>query len=433
LAADDQARSAKALLARLDDDELRRAEKRIHSSRKMLLELLEELVQIRSENPPGENYLECALLLSERLRDLGFVPRLIDVPTHELERLGLPAKCPRPSVLASLGPEGPNVPTLHFHAHYDVVPAEGEKMFKLRVEGDSAWGRGTADMKGGIVSLFLALSSLKSLSHRLRGRILLSLVPDEETGGAAGTSYLFRAGALPTNSIGMLTPEPTGGVVWNGNRGALTLLLEVGGQMAHVAVQHQGKNAFEGMLELGQMLRELKTEVEGRQFESGDLGIDGPHSILLLGGIARGGTNFNVVPDAVRFSVDRRYHPDEIPKTVSKELDSVFRKFRRRGWHLDVDRLQEGNASLTPQGSSFADLLSGVVGSVAKKPPVFGLCPGILESRFFIEQGTPALAYGPGELEISHTDQERVSIRKILDVATIYTRMAWLMVGPSPD
>lgn len=430
MAADDQAKSAKKLLARFDDDELRRAEQRIHSSRKMLLELLEELVQIRTENPPGENYLECALLLSERLRDLGFTPRLINVPPHELERLGLPGNRPRPSVLASLGPEDPAVPTLHFHAHYDVVPAECEKMFTLRVEGDSARGRGTADMKGGIVSLFLALSALKPLRNRLRGRILLSLVPDEETGGAAGTSYLFRAGALPTNSIGMLTPEPTSGVVWNGNRGAITLLLEVGGKMAHVAVQHQGKNAFEGMLELGQMLQELKAEVEGRQFGSGDLGIDGPRSILLLGGIARGGTNFNVVPDAVRFSVDRRYHPDEAPEAVSKELDSVFRKFRRRGWHLDVDHLQEGSASLTPVGSSFADQLSSVVGSVAKTPPVFGLCPGILESRFFIEQGTPALAYGPGELEISHTSQERVSIRKILDVATIYTRMAWLLVGP---
>mgnify|MGYP006285052009 CR=1 FL=1 len=418
--------------ASFEDDEFCRAESRIRSSKRMLVELLEELVAIRSENPPGENYLECALLLSERLRDMGFQPRLIEVPPHELRRIGLPTNRPRPSVLTSFGDESPEAPTLHFHAHYDVVPADGDALFGLRVEGDDALGRGTADMKGGIVSLFLALSALKLLRPRLRGRVLLSLVPDEETGGAAGTEYLFRAGVLPRRSLGMLTPEPTSGRIWHGNRGAISQLLTVSGEMAHVAVQHQGRNAFEGMLELGQMLTDLKQTVESRRFDGPDLGIEGPPSVLLLGGVTRGGTNFNVVPEMVSFSVDRRFHPDENQQEVARELDRLYRRFRRSGWDLDVRSLQKGAASFTPSDTSLAASLGHMVRAVTGESPGFGLCPGILETRFFLENDTPALAYGPGELAVSHTQHERVNITRIMDVACIYARMAWALLGDHP-
>lgn len=422
-------RGSPDLDALFKDEEFRRAESRIRSSRRMLLELLEELVAIRSENPPGENYLECALLLSERLRDMGFQPRLIEVPPHELRRMGLPTNRPRPSVLTSFGDESPEAPTLHFHAHYDVVPADSDAMFRLRVEGDDALGRGTADMKGGIVSLFLALSALKLLRPRLRGRILLSLVPDEETGGGAGTEYLFRAGILPRHSLGMLTPEPTSGRVWHGNRGAISQLLTISGEMAHVAVQHQGRNAFEGMLELGQMLKDLKREVESRRFDGPDLGIEGPPSVLLLGGVARGGTNFNVVPETVSFSVDRRFHPRENRPEVARELERTYRRFRRSGWGLDVRSLQKGGASFTPNDTPLAQALTRIVGAITGEPPGFGLCPGILETRFFLEHGTTGLAYGPGELGLSHTQHERVSLSRIMDVACIYARMAWALLG----
>ena len=109
--------------------ELQSAEKQILGSRAAALELLEELVQIRSINPPGEQYIECALLLAERLRDIGFEPRLVQVPAHELQRLGQPPEVQRPSILATLGPDAVESPTLHFHGHYDVVPGDTDDLF----------------------------------------------------------------------------------------------------------------------------------------------------------------------------------------------------------------------------------------------------------------------------------------------------------------
>lgn len=421
------------------DHEFARAEERLLAARRTALELLEELVQIPTVNPPGGHYLECALLLAERLRDLGFEPETVELPPHERERLGLPAGNPRPSVVAALEGRdaaaaraaGSPVPTLHFHGHYDVVPAGRPEMFALEVRGERAFGRGTADMKGGIVAMFLALSALRGLRDRLRGRVLLSLVPDEETGGAAGTAHLFRAGVLAPGGLGMLMPEPTGTTIWNGNRGALSLMLTIHGRSAHVAMQHQGQNAFEGMLELGTMLRELKREIEGRSFGEATLGLDGPPSVLLIGGVSSGGTNFNVVPHEVRFSLDRRFHPAEAAAAVERELDAVFRAFRRKGWKLDIEHLQRGDASLTPSDSPFAQAMARVVASVTGQPPRFALCPGILETRFFLQHGIPGLAYGPGELEHSHQADEHVTIARIFEVARVYARTAWLTLGPA--
>jgi acetylornithine deacetylase/succinyl-diaminopimelate desuccinylase-like protein len=427
----DQGAEAPADLRRqFADGSFRKAEARIEQARQTAIELLEELVAVPSVNPPGNQYYECALLLAERLRDRDLQPHLAAVPRHELERLGLPPDRPRPALIAVLGKDHPGAPTLHFHGHYDVVPADNESAFRLRIRGDEAWGRGTAYMKGGLVSLLLALEALKPVEQKLAGRILLSIVPDEITGGDAGTAHLFRCGALPENSLGMLSPEPTGGVIWNGNRGAISQLLTVGGQAAHVAVQHQGRNAFEGLLDLGCMLREVKALVESRRFGNETSADPQPPSVLLLGGMSRSGTNFSVVPESASFTIDRRFDPRESQEAVAQELEDLYQRFRDAGWTLDVRYLQSGAASLTPADLPLTRTLQEVVGLTIGNTPALALCPGILESRFFLERGTPGLAYGPGSLHLSHTPDERVSMDSILTVARVYARTAWALLGP---
>ena len=121
-----------------------------------------------------------------------------------------------------------------------------------------------------------------------RGQIGLTLVPDEETGGARGSALLTQQGLLGNAGIGLLTAEPTGGVVWNANRGAITLRVQVLGKSAHVGLQHQGENAFERMHHVVKKLLELKHEVEQRK-TSYNLGAEqARNSILMLGGQSGG-------------------------------------------------------------------------------------------------------------------------------------------------
>jgi succinyl-diaminopimelate desuccinylase len=93
-------------------------------------------------------------------------------------------------------------------------------------------------MKGGIVAMLYAIRALKEIAVDLKGRIGLTLVPNEETGGMDGAAWPAQQGLLGRDGIGMLLAEPTSGVVWNANRGALSLRVRVFGKPAHVGLQH---------------------------------------------------------------------------------------------------------------------------------------------------------------------------------------------------
>jgi acetylornithine deacetylase/succinyl-diaminopimelate desuccinylase-like protein len=68
------------------------------------------------------------------------------------------------------------------------------------------------------------------------------------------------------------------------------------------------------------------------------------------------------------------------------------------------------------------------VEQVTGKRPAFELCPGLLESRFYVQQGMPALAYGPGDLAISHGSQEYLEVGRLVDCAEIYALTALKML-----
>src|SRR5439155_24914870 len=143
------------------------------------------------------------------------------------------------------------------------------------------------------------------------GRIGIVLVPDEETAGPLGSRHLNARGLLGKDAVGMLTPEPTGGVVWNSNRGAITLRATMRGKSANVGRQFEGVNAFERALPALIRLAEIKKEVELRETQENITPAAARKSILLLGGRVEAGTNFNVTPEFCSFTIDRRINPEE--------------------------------------------------------------------------------------------------------------------------
>src|SRR5439155_22258515 len=156
------------------------------------------------------------------------------------------------------------------------------------------------------------------------------------------------------DGIGMLTAEPTSRVIWNANRGAITLRITVRGKPAHVGMHYQGVNAFEGMLIAAGALAELKAEVSARQTAAAIEPEAARASILLLGGQSGGGTNFNAVPATCSFTVDRRINPEEDLATEKQRLLAVLEGVRRRGVALDVELLQEGESGATPSDGPLA-------------------------------------------------------------------------------
>ena len=387
---------------------------------------LADLIAIPTENPPGKQYAACASLLESQLCDAGLpcqrhqFPAASSDPAHSLDE-------PAPSLIAHLG-SGSR--TLYFHGHYDVVPAQSPAQFQPQRKGHFLFGRGSCDMKGGIVAMLYAMLALRECGTDLHGRLALTLVPDEETGGARGSAWLASQGLLGRDAaVGMLLAEPTSGVVWNANRGAISLRVKVFGKSAHVALQHRGENAFQQMLRVVQRLEELKREVEQRETAQTIGAEQKPNSILLLGGESGGGTNFNVVPDQCWFTIDRRINPEEHLDQEKSRILSLLESCRRDGIRLEWEILQQGRAAACAESDALAQALAHSVESIRGTPPRFEMCPGLLEIRFYAAQGIPAYAYGPGLLNVAHGPDEYVDLRSVRECAAIYALTAMEMLS----
>jgi acetylornithine deacetylase/succinyl-diaminopimelate desuccinylase-like protein len=263
-----------------------------------MLDLTKRLIAIPSENPPGNHYEECARALFDELVRLGF---------DDVRREGA-------CVLASAGIGSR---TLYFSGHYDVVPARSRDQFQPRVEGANLFGRGSSDMKSGLAAMIHAAAAARDEGLLKTGRIGIVFVPDEETAGPRGSHDLDARGLLGRDGVGMLTPEPTGGVIWNANRGAISLRATMRGKAAHVGRQFEGVNAFERAVPAMVRLLEIKKEVELRGAQHDIAPAAARKSILMLGGRAEAGTNFNVTPDFCSFP--SRLTAASIPTKTSKK------------------------------------------------------------------------------------------------------------------
>ncbi len=368
-----------------------------------IVALTRRLIAIPTENPPGNLYRECADVLIEACRDLG---------GFEIRQDGdcIQAFC------------GQGRRTLYFSGHYDVVPAQRTDQFEPYVKGANLFGRGSSDMKAGLAMMLHAAHAIRDRIPG--GRIGLVFVADEETCGPRGSRFLAERGWLGVDAIGMLTPEPSGGVIWNANRGAITIRATVQGKSAHVGRQFEGVNAFERAIPLLNDLAKLKGEVECRETNHNIAPTALRRSILMLGGTAETGNNFNLVPEKFSFTIDRRINPEE---NFEEEKLRLFDLLDRHGAKLEM--IQEGAAAATPVDDPLSIALARNIEQVTGKSATFEMCPGLLETRFYAALGVPALAYGPGLLTVSHGPNEFVPIANLQQCAEIYARTAVDLLG----
>jgi succinyl-diaminopimelate desuccinylase len=371
--------------------------------------LLEELVAIDTGNPPGRGLGRCGRVLRDAMARLGLSPELIEVPpTAELED---------PCIVR--GSSGRGSRTLYFHGHFDVVPAQDPAQFRPRRRDGRIVGRGTADMKGGLLSMLYGAAAANALGLLANGRIVFHLVCDEETGSKAGSGYLREARMINPDALAMATAEPTGGVVWHANRGAITLRVEVGGREAHVGHAHLGDNAFEKMIRVAEPLGELARRL-----------LDDRGSMLVVGGSAASGANFNVVPGRAWFSVDRRFNPEEELETeLTRLTDTIAEAATDAGAEVTVDVLQLSPSAATDAGHPAALSLARCIEQVEGVSPRLELCPGVLETGWYAQLGIPAFAYGAGRLDVSHGPDEFIEEAAMRRCAAVYALFAGELLG----
>jgi acetylornithine deacetylase/succinyl-diaminopimelate desuccinylase-like protein len=369
-----------------------------------------DLVAIPTENPPGAAYDECVRRICAELDALA-----ID---HEVVETG-DADAPRRSILAEVGGAGP---LLYLHGHYDVVPAFAPEQFEPRLSDGLLIGRGASDMKGGLAAIVHAARA----AAKTGARIGLVIVPDEETGGRRGAERLAALGRIDASAAGAIVGEPTWGTVWHACRGAFTLRVTVRGKAAHVGLHYEGVDAFAAAVDVVLSLRELQRALRERRsalsFSSSDP--RARESIMLVGGHAGGGTNFNIVPAAFEFTIDRRPNADESYDDARSELLALLQSAGDDGIDLDWEVLQDARNAVTPVESGFVQAVAAAAAAVTGSAPSVTCCPGVLETRVYNQLGIPAVAFGPGLIERMHAPDEDVPVANLGAAARVYTKVA---------
>jgi succinyl-diaminopimelate desuccinylase len=367
--------------------------------------LVETFVRIPTENPPGRERERCAEALCVAMERLGFSPELL--ADSAVVRGG-----------AGGGPE-----IVYYHGHFDVVPAQNPAQFVPQRDDGRIVGRGTADMKGGLVSMLYGAAAANALGLLDGRRIVFHFVCDEETGSTAGSGHLREAGLIDPEAVAMLTAEPTGGVIWHACRGAITLRVRVAGREAHVGYVHEGDNAFEHMIRIAEPLAALSHELLEQRTSFPVESEAAGGSMLVVGGQAGSGAGFNAVPGSAWFSLDRRFNPEEELEQELERLTGMI-EAAAGGAEVEIEVLQKQPSGSTDQDHPAARALAACVEAVEGAAPVFRLCPGVLETRWYSQLGIPAFGYGGGRLDVSHGPREYIDEAAMRRCAAVYARFA---------
>lgn len=316
-------------------------------------------------------------------------------------------------------------PALMLQGHVDVVPAGPDAAWRDsspwsgRVVDGDLLGRGTCDMKGGLVAAAWAVRALRRAGVPLRGDVLLASVQGEEDGGLGSFAMLARG----WRADACVVPEPTSLDVVPANAGALTFRLAVPGAATHASRRLDGVSALEKLWPVWRALTDLErrrnTDVDPlmRRWEL-------PYPISL--GTVRGGVWASSVPDLVEVEGRLGVALDEPVEHARAALeDAVAAACADDPW------LRAHPVQVTWWGGQFAPgrtdpgspLVAGlraaraVSGGPGTPEPGLWGAPYGSDLRLLAGAGIPTVQFGPGDAGLAHSTEERVPLAEVLAVA----------------
>ncbi|QJR15895.1 ArgE/DapE family deacylase [Usitatibacter palustris] len=367
---------------------------------------LRELVRMPSDTPPGDNAAH-AEGTAKLLEALGFTVERHPIPADLVARRGMKSVT-NLIVRHKFGPG----PVIALNAHGDVVPP-GEGWTKGPYEGvvdkGRMYGRGVAVSKSDFATYTFALDALRRAGHS-HGTVELHFTYDEEMGGELGPGWLLAQGlSKPDYAIGAGFSY----AVVTGHNGALHLEVTVRGEAAHAAMPETGVDALRASVDIIQALYSLR-----RGYATVRSAVEGIGSPTINVGLIEGGINTNVVPDKVRFSLDRRMIPEEDPETVEKALRETI--FRAQAMHskvrVDIRRILLARALKPRPGHEVLVKALQAEGQrvFGTAPPAVGV-PLYTDARLYGEAGVPIVLFGAGPRTILEANAKRADENLVLD------------------
>jgi succinyl-diaminopimelate desuccinylase len=394
---------------------------------KEVVELTKNLVKIPSVYRPGiegGNEEKVAQFTADYLRGLG-----IEVHIEEVE----PG---RPNVIG-IADSGRPGKTLLFEGHTDVV-TEGDRdawtydPFSAEIINGRMYGRGTNDTKGNLACMITAVHSLLRDNEEWNGKIILCIPCDEE-GMMIGIKNFIKRG-WADNVDGAIICEPEENQVCITQKGAMRIVVNVFGKMAHGAIPLSGINPNTKMAKLICELDRLEQKEKTRLGKHPMLGWPSITPTILQAPV-RGDAQINVIPDQCMTTLDIRTVPGQDHSKLKQEIQDILNRLSEQDpdFKAEFEVIEDRPWTETDMENALVKATAKAVFEVTGKEPIYNGVPGATDGTFLHVAGVPIVTIGAGDREVPHQIDEYVDIEELAETTEIFRTAALLFLNESEE
>ncbi|MBY9003950.1 MAG: M20 family metallopeptidase [Candidatus Lokiarchaeota archaeon] len=362
-----------------------------------IINTLKRLVKFPSENPPGLTEDIVNFIISDILTEKnGFRNEVITHVKKGVELHNLVSKI------------GVGDIKIVFSGHFDVVPSGTHSSWTLppysaEIKDGYLHGRGSADMKGGLVSLLYTLKNISKIPDLLKKYTFIFAGTADEESGMTGSLELKNRGIV-NNASFMIIAEPTNMKIGIAEKGLLWIVLKIRGKPAHGSTPHEGINAIECALGIVPQIHGSIVPMENNILGKSTVNI----------GTIQGGSVINVVPELVKLELDFRLVPEEDPEKIIQKLKQI----NLGSCTLELEKLKDLPALQTDVTHPFIKNLSKLANTELIGLPFATDAANLIDPKHPI----PFIIFGPGDPKFIHAHNERVKIKDVCDATNYLTQ-----------
>ena len=399
----------------------------LDSARDELVEVTQKLVRIPSETPPSDTRA-CAQTVADMLASVPNAETAIHTSEAPIDNLVATVHATRPGR------------HLVLNGHLDTYPvgdtsAWSDDPYSGVVREGKLFGRGSADMKGGVACLLKTFTLLAGMREEWAGALTLVLAGDEESMGLLGSQYLLdnvaeaRGDAMLNADVGSpLVPRI-------GEKGMIWIDIFASGRPAHGAHVHRGENAIDALRKAMDAIDtlsafnvdtpdEVARTIEQAKSVSEPIGGAGEADVLqkitVNFGRIKGGRSPNLVADGAEVNADIRLPMGVSVAEIEAEITRLLTPID--GVRFEITRRYE--PTWTSPGHSIVKAVMTACEGVLNGRPVPNMRVGASDARLYRAAGIPSVVCGLTPYNLGGPD-EYVDIDELVQVAKIHTLSAF--------
>ncbi|HCZ4388636.1 TPA: ArgE/DapE family deacylase [Staphylococcus aureus] len=375
------------------------------------IQLLADIVELQTEN---NNEIDVCNYLTDLFDKYDIKSEILKVNEH------------RANIVAEIGNGSP---ILALSGHMDVVDAGNQDNwsyppFQLTEKDGKLYGRGTTDMKGGLMALVVSLIELKEQNELPHGTIRLLATAGEEK-EQEGAKLLADKGYLD-DVDSLIIAEPTGSGIYYAHKGSMSCKVTATGKAVHSSVPFIGDNAIDTLLEFYNLFKEKYSELKqqdtkheldvapmfksliGKEISEEDANY--ASGLTAVCSIINGGKQFNSVPDEASLEFNVRPVPEYDNDFIESFFQNIINDVDSNKLSLDIPSNHRPVTS--DKNSKLITTIKDVASSYVEQDEIFvSALVGATDASSFLgdnKDNVDLAIFGPGNPLMAHQIDEYI-------------------------